>query len=147
MPPPSCMVIHCPEHRSDPQHEVHIEGDGGSCSAPVCAMHKRRIDEGEPWLWVPWNRLKGVGSDMSEGCILMGEELAGYGLVVDADVELSTTLVFSPLLAAGRETTTLTVDGRLFGANQPISLELVLEPETVARLKEALRFIRPRAAT
>jgi hypothetical protein len=80
---------------------------------------------------------------MSEGCILMGEELAGYGLVVDADVQLSTTLVFSPVLAAGRETTTLTIDGRLFGVNQPISLELVLEPETVARLKEALRFIRP----
>lgn len=136
------MVIRCPEYRSDQQHEVHIEG---GCPAPVCAAHKGRIDQGEPWLWVPWNRLKGVGSDMSEGCILMGEELAGYGLVVDADVQLSTTLVFSPVLAAGRETTTLTVEGRLFGANQPVSLELVLEPETVARLKEALRFIRPSA--
>ena len=143
MPPPSCMVIHCPEYRSDPQHEVCIEGDGGACPVAVCAMHKERIDQGEPWLWVPWNRLKGVGSDMSEGCILMGEELAAYGLVVDADVQLSTTLVFSPVLAAGRETTTLTIEGRLFGANQPISLELVLEPETLARLKEALRFIRP----
>ncbi|MGH3773099.1 MAG: hypothetical protein ACRDRW_17185 [Pseudonocardiaceae bacterium] len=40
------------------------------------------------WLWVPWQRLKGVGSDMSEGCILMGEESAGYGLVVDADVRV-----------------------------------------------------------
>ncbi|MGH3821255.1 MAG: hypothetical protein ACRDRA_00180 [Pseudonocardiaceae bacterium] len=143
MPSPPCMVIHCPEYRSDPQHEVHIDGEGRTCPVPVCATHKRRIDQGEPWLWVPWNRLKGVGSEMSEGCVLMGEELAGYGLVVDADVQLSTSLVFSPVLAAGRETTTLTVDGRLFGTNQPVSLELVLEPETVARLKEALRFIRP----
>lgn len=137
------MVIHCPEYRSDPQHEVHIEGGDGAYRAPVCATHMRRVDQREPWLWVPWNRLKGAGSDLSEGCILMGEELAAYGLVVDADVQLSTTLVFGPVLAAGRETTTLTVDGRLFGANQPVSLELVLEPETVARLKEALRFIRP----
>jgi hypothetical protein len=137
------MVIHCPEYRRDPEpHEVRLEGDGGTCPVPVCADHKRRIDDGEAWLWVPWNRLKGVGSDMSEGCILMGEELAGYGLVVDVDVQLSTTLVFSPVLAAGRKTTTLTVEGRLFGANQPVSLELVLEAETVARLKEALRFIR-----
>lgn len=137
------MVIHCPEYRSDPLHTVRIEGNGGACPVPVCATHKRRIDQGEPWLWVPWNRLKGVGSDMSEGAILMGEELAGYGLVVDTDVQLSTSLVFSPVLAAGRETTTLTVDGRLFGSDQPVSVELVLEPETLGRLKEALRFIRP----
>lgn len=80
---------------------------------------------------------------MSEGCILMGEELAGYGLVVDADVRMSNSLVFSADLADGRETTTLSVDGRVFGANQPVSLELVLAPETLARLKEALRFVRP----
>jgi hypothetical protein len=146
MPSSSCMVIHCPELQSDAQHEVRIDGEGGTCSVPVCATHKRHIDQGEPWLWVPWNRLKGVGSGMSEGCILMAEQLAGYGLVVDADVQLSTTVVFSPVLAAGQETTTLTVDGRLFGANQPVSLEIVLEPETVARLKEALRFIRPQGS-
>jgi hypothetical protein len=143
MPPPSCMVIHCSESQSDPQHEVRIDGADGTCVVPVCATHQQRINQGESWLWVPWNRLKGVGSDMSEGCILMGEELAGYGLVVDADVQLSTTLVFSPVLAAGQETTTLAVESRLFGANQPISLEVVLEPETVARIKEALRFVRP----
>ena len=137
------MVIHCSEYRSDPEHEVHIAGGGQACPVPVCVAHKQRIDQGEPWLWVPWNRLKGAGSNMSEGCILMDEELASYGLVVDADVQLSTTLVFSPVLVAGRETITLSVDGRLFRANQPVSLELVLEPETVARLKEALRFIRP----
>jgi len=79
---------------------------------------------------------------MSEGCILMGEELVGYGLVVDADVRMSTSLVFSPDLADGRETTTLAIDGRVFGADQPVSLELVLTPETVAHLKEALRFLR-----
>ncbi len=137
------MVIRCPEYRSDPRHEVRIEGNGGIGPVPVCLSHKQRIDQGEPWLWVPWNRLKGVGSDMSVGCLLLGEELAGYGLVVDTDVALSTSLVFSPVLAAGRETTTLTIDGRLFGSDQPVSLELVLEPETVARLKEAVRFIRP----
>lgn len=136
------MVIHCPERQSDARHTLRIEGNGGAGPVPVCATHKRYIDQGEPWLWVPWNRLKGAGSDMSEGCLLMGEELAGYGLVVDTDVGLSTSLVFSPVRAAGQETTTLTVDGRLFGSDQRVSLELVLEPETVARLKEALRFIR-----
>ena len=80
---------------------------------------------------------------MSEGCILMGEELAGYGLVVDTDVRMSNSLVFSPELADGRETTTLAIDGWVLGANQPVSLELVLTPETVVRLKEALRFVRP----
>jgi hypothetical protein len=38
---------------------------------------------------------------------------------------------------------TLAIDGRVFGANEPISLELVLAAETVALLKEALRFVRP----
>lgn len=137
------MVLHCPDEPSDLRDELHIEGSDGAWPAYVCATHKGRIDQGEPWLWVPWNRLKGVGSDMSEGCILMGEELTGFGLVVDADVRMSTSLVFSPDRAEGRETTTLAIDGRLFGANQHVSLELILNPETVARLKEALRFLRP----
>jgi hypothetical protein len=133
------MVIHCADHQRDPQHQVCIDGAG---CAPVCVTHHDRIDQGEPWLWVPWQRLKGAGSGMSEGCILMGEELAGFGLVVDADVQMSTALVFGPDLAAGRQTTTLAIDGRLFGDNQRVSLELLLEPETVARLKEGLRFVR-----
>lgn len=135
------MVIHCVGHRSDPNHEVSITTDGDeSCRAPVCSTHRRRIDQGEPWLWMPGHRLKGVGSDMSEGCILMGDELAGYGLIVDADVRMSSSHVFSPDLADGQETTTLAIDGRVFGANQHVSIELVLAPETVQRLKEALRF-------
>ena len=137
------MVLHCADHSSDPRHELHIDGGDGASPASVCATHKSQIDQGEPWLWVPWNRLKGAGSDLSEGCILMGEELAGYGLVVDADIRLTTSLVFSLDLAEGRDTTTLAIDGRLFGANQHVSLELILEPETVARLREALRFLRP----
>lgn len=137
------MVIHCAEYRSDPRHEVPIGGDPEANPAPVCALHQRRIDEGEAWLWVPWQRLKGVGSDMEEGCILMGEELAAFGLVVDADVRMSTSLVFSPGRADGQARTTLAIDGRVFGLNQPVSLELVLTGETVAQLKEALRFVQP----
>jgi hypothetical protein len=140
--PPSCMVLHCPDDPNNPRHELRIEGSDGASSVSVCATHQSRIDHGESWLWVPWNRLKGVSSDMSEGCILMGEELAGFGLVVDADVRMSTNLVFSPDRAEGRGTTTLAIEGRLFGINQHVSLELILNPETVAHLKEALRFIR-----
>ena len=137
------MVIHCTAHRSDPNHNLSITTDGDeSPRAPVCSTHRRRIDQGEPWLWVPGRRLKGVGSDMSEGCILMGDELAGYGLVVDADVRMSNSHVFSPDLANGRETTTLAIDGRVFGANEHVSIELVLAPETVQHLQEALRFLR-----
>ncbi len=140
------MVIHCPGYRSDPTHDVGItsvaaDGDEPR-SAPVCSTHRQRIDQGEPWLWVPGRRLKGVGSDMSEGCILMGDELAGYGLVVDADVRMSNIHVYSPDLAEGRDTATLAIDGRVFGANQHVSIELVLTPETVQRLQEALRFLR-----
>lgn len=142
-PPPSCVVIRCAECQSDAQHLVRIDSDEGGGYAPVCVTHQQRIDQGEPWLWVPWHRLKGAGSDMAEGCILMGEELAGYGLVVDTDVRMSTSLVFGPDLLAGRKTTTLAIDGRLFGDNQPISLELLLDPDTVIRLKEALRFFKP----
>ncbi|MGQ0719833.1 MAG: hypothetical protein ACT4NP_21430 [Pseudonocardiales bacterium] len=136
MSPPSCMVIHCTAHQSDPQHEVSVtsittEGDEPS-RVPVCSTHRGRIDQGEPWLWVPGRRLKGAGSDLSEGCILMGDELAGYGLVVDADVRMSSSHVFSPDLADGQETTTLAID----------SIELVLAPETVRLLQEALRFLR-----
>lgn len=136
------MVIHCTGYRSEAQHEVHITGRDGPCLAPVCAAHHRRIDQGEPWLWVPWQRLKGVGSELSEGCILMGDELAGYGLVVDADVRVSNGLVFSSGLADGRQAMTLAIDGRVLGADQHVSVELVLEPEMVAHLKEALRFVR-----
>jgi hypothetical protein len=137
------MVLHCPDEPSELRDELHIGGSDVVCPVYVCATHKSRIDQGESWLWVPWNRLKGAGSTMSEGCILMGEELAGFGLVVDVDVRMSTSLVFSPDRAEGRGTTTLAIDGRLFGANHRVSLELVLDPETVARLKEALRFLRP----
>ncbi|MGH3548859.1 MAG: hypothetical protein ACRDQU_12265 [Pseudonocardiaceae bacterium] len=141
--PPSCVVIHCTGYRSDPQHDVPINGSDGLCPVPVCAVHHSLIGQGEPWLWVPWQRLKGASSRLSEGCILMGEELAGYGLIVDVDIRMSNSLVFSADFADGRETTTLSIDGRVFGANQPVSLEVVLAPETVANLKEALRFVRP----
>jgi hypothetical protein len=137
------MVIHCAENRSDPRHEVPIGADHEAHPAPLCAIHKRRIDEGEAWLWVPWQRLKGVGSDLAEGCILMGDDLAAFGLVVDADVRMSTSLVFSPGRADGQPRTTLAINGRVFGLNQPVSLELVLAGETVAQLKEALRFVQP----
>ena len=83
--------------------------------------------------------MKGASSDLSEGRILMGEELAGYGLVVDVDVRMSNSLVFGSDFADGRETTTLAIDGRVFGANQPGSPELVLAPETVTHLKETFR--------
>lgn len=133
------MVIHCTGYRSDPQHEIRIPGGDEPCLAPVCATHKRRIDQGEAWLWVPWQRLKAAGSDLSEGCLLMGEELASYGLVVDVDIRMSNNLVFSPNLDGGQETMTLSIDGRMFGANHPVSLELVLAPETVARLVSSSR--------
>ena len=145
MPPPSCMVIHCGGHQSDPDDEVSISSIATNDElrpAPVCAQNMRLISQGERWLWVPGRRLKGVGSDMSEGRILMGDELAGYGLIVDADVRMSSSHVFSPDLANGQETLTLAIDGRVFGANQHVSIELVLAPETVQRLKEALRFFR-----
>ncbi|MDQ2791356.1 MAG: hypothetical protein M3Y73_17225 [Actinomycetota bacterium] len=83
---------------------------------PVCAVHHGLIGQGEPWLWVPWQRLKGASSRLSEGCILMGEELAGYGLIVDVDLRMSNGLVVSADFADGRETTTLSIDGRVFGA-------------------------------
>ncbi|MGH3783737.1 MAG: hypothetical protein ACRDRO_24730 [Pseudonocardiaceae bacterium] len=141
--PPLCIVIHCTGYQSDPQHDVQVKGSDGLGPVPMCDVHHGRIGQGEPWLWVPWQRLKGASSRLSEGCILMGEELAGYGLVVDVDVRMTNSLVFSADFADGRETTTLSIDGRVFGANQPVSLELVLAPETVAHLKEALRFVRP----
>ena len=137
------MVLHCSDELSDLRNELRIEGGDGACPVYVCATHKGRIDRGESWLWVPWNRLKGVSSDLSEGCILMGEELAGFGLVVDVDVRMSTSLVLSSDHAEGRQTVTLAIDGQLLEADQHVSLELVLNPETVARLKEALRFLRP----
>jgi hypothetical protein len=136
------MVIHCTGQQSNPNDELRITSGDEPSLVPVCANHRRRIDQGEPWLWVPWRRLKGVGSDMSEGCLLMGDELANYGLVVDVDVRMSNSTVFSPDLADGQETTTLAIDGRVFGANQLVSIELVLGPETVQRLLEALRFLR-----
>lgn len=139
MPPPSCMVLHCTGLRTDPKHEMSIPEEDG---VPVCAGHWLRIDKGEPWLWVPGRRLKGAGSNLAEGCILMGAELAGYGLVVDADVRMNSSPVFSPHLPNGGQTPTLAIDGRVFGASEQVYIELVLSPETVTRLKEALRFFR-----
>lgn len=137
--PPSCLVLHCAEPRNDPTHEVSTPEDG---DVPVCAEHWRRIAGGEPWLWVPGRRLKGVGSDLDEGRVLMGAELAGYGLVVDADVRMNGVPVFSSQLADGGQAPTLAIDGRVFGTDERVCLELVLCPETARRLKEALRFFR-----
>jgi hypothetical protein len=138
------MVLHCADRRSDPNHQVRTPEEGeGWHATPVCAQHWMRIEAGEPWLWVPGRRLKGVGSTLSEGCILMGDELAGYGLVVDADVRLNRVQLFSPGLLDGRQTPTLAIDGRVFGAGEHVAIELILTPETAQRLKEALRFFRP----
>ena len=142
MPPPSCMVLHCTGLRSNPDHELRVPEEGGWRQVPVCAEHWLRIDSGELWLWVPGGRLKGVGSDLAEGCVLMGEELAGYGLVIDADVRIHSSHVYSPHLVDDPHTPTLAIDGRVFGAGEHISIELVLTPQTVKRLKEALRFFR-----
>jgi hypothetical protein len=137
------MVIHCPGYQSDPRHDVRISGNGESRAA-VCAAHERRIAQGEAWLWVPWQRLKGASSELPEGCLLMGDELAGYGLVLDADVRMNSSLVLGAGPEEGRLITTLTIDGRVLGAQQHICLEVVLAPEAIAELQEALRFLRPR---
>jgi hypothetical protein len=137
------MVIHCSGYQSDPRHDVRVCGEGG-CRAAVCAAHERRIEQGEAWLWVPWQRLKGASSQLPEGCLLMGEELAGYGLVIDADVRISSSLVLGAGPEEARPITTLTIDGRVLGAQQHVCLEVVLEPELIAGLQEALRFLRPR---
>lgn len=144
MSSPACVVLHCTDSRSEGSREVSIPEIGeGWHSRPVCVEHWERIDGGEPWLWVPGRRLKGVGSTLSEGCILMGAELSGYGLVVDADVRMNGAELFSPDLVGGEPTPTLAIDGRIFGAAEQIAIELVLTPETAQRLKEALRFFRP----
>ena len=143
MSSPVCTVLHCTGSRSEPDHEVPTPEDGdGWQPRPVCAEHWRQIDHGEPWLWVPGRRLKGAGSTLSEGCILMGAELSGYGLVVDADVRMNAPELFSPDLLDGQPTPTVSIDGRIFGAPEQVAIELVLTPETAQRLKEALRFIR-----
>lgn len=144
MSSPPCMVLHCADRRSNLDHQVRTPEEGaGWQPRPVCAEHWSRIESGEPWLWVPGRRLKGVGSTLSEGCVLMGAELAGYGLVVDADVRPNSVPLFSPDLVGGREIPTLSIDGRVFGANEQIAIELVLTPQTARRLSEALRFFRP----
>jgi hypothetical protein len=143
MPSPSCIVLHCSDQRSDPNHEVSTPEDGTEWQPrPMCAEHWLRVNGGEPWLWVPGRRLKGAGSTLSGGCILMGDELAGYGLVVDADVRMNSGELFSPDLIDGQQTPTLSIDGRVFGADQHIAIELVLTAQTARRLKEALRFFR-----
>ena len=115
MSSPACMVLHCTGSRSEPSHEVLTPEDGdGWLPRPVCAPHWGRIDSGEPWLWVPGRRLKGVGSTLWEGCILMDAELSGYGLVVDADVRMNSAELFSPDLLDGEPTPTLAIDGRIF---------------------------------
>ena len=120
------MVLHCADSRSEVGHEVQTPEEGeGWCPRPVCADHWRRIDGGEPWLWVPRRRLKGVGSTMSEGCILMGTELSGYGLVVDADVSMNPAELFSPDLIDGEPTPTLSISGRVFGVAEQVAIELV----------------------
>lgn len=144
MSSPACMVLHCTGTSSDPSHEVPVLEPGeGWHSRPVCAEHRERIEGGELWLWVPGRRLKGAGSTLSDGCILMGPELSGYGVVVDADVRMNGPELFSPDLAGGEPTPTLAIDGRIFGAGEQVAIELVLTPETAQRLKEALRFFRP----
>jgi hypothetical protein len=137
MSSPGCMVLHCTDVSSESGHEVPIPGED---SAPVCAPHWLRIDGGEPWLWVPGRRLKGVGSSLAEGCLLMGAELAGYGLVVEADVRMNNVPVFSTHLTEDGRAPTLAIDGRVFGTQEQVYLELVLSPQTATRLKEALRF-------
>lgn len=138
-----CMVLHCSEHRSNPEHQVDTPDEGAGWHAvPVCGEHWERIDAGEPWLWVPGRRLKGIGSTLAEGCILMGETLAGYGLVVDADIRMTSGELFSPQLADAHQTPTLSIDGQVFGAGEHVSIEVILTPDTAQRLKEALRFFR-----
>lgn len=137
------MVIHCSGYQSDPRHDVRVCGDSGSRAA-VCATHERRIKQGETWLWVPWQRLKGASSQLPEGCLLMGEELAGYGLVIDADVRMSSSLVLGAGTEQGRPVTTLSIEGRVLGAQQHLCLEVVLTPEAITGLQQALRFLRPR---
>lgn len=141
MPPPPCLVLHCSGQRSDPGHEVRTNADDDPPRvAPVCPEHWAKINGGEPWLWVPGHGLKGAGSTLGEGAILMDDDLASYALVVDADVQVSSSQVFSPDIAEGKETRTLIVNGRVFGAPEHVSIELALGPETVKRLRESLRF-------
>jgi hypothetical protein len=104
---------------------------------PLCPQHWQLIEEGAAWFAEerPGDRER-RGVD-----VVMGDELAERGVAVaDADGVTWRRGGFSPQLDPRRNFGVLAVEGRIYGSDEQVQLDLALTPRVVARLRTLVQL-------
>jgi hypothetical protein len=130
--------VGCPDACIDVTHTVNVAPAATfPHPVPLCPQHWQRIEEGAAWFAEERPGERGQrGVD-----VVMGDELAKRGVAVaDADGVSWRRGGFSPQLDPRRNFGVLAVEGRVYGSDEQVQLDLALTPRVVARLRALVRL-------
>ena len=138
VPDRPCTTVGCANTCTDPAHVVNAAPVGAlPYPAPLCLEHWRAVAGGAEWL-----ATEQAGDRATRGvAVLLGAELARRRLAVPAGTGLTWRPGgFSAHLAPDRNVGVLGVEGRVYGSDERVHLELVLTPDAVTQLRAVLRL-------
>jgi hypothetical protein len=131
-----CAVPGCAGTCTDPGHVVNAAPAAAlPYPLPLCPEHWRAVEQGAEWV-----ATERSGDRTTRGVqLLLGDELVRRRLLVaeGAGVEWRRA-GFSAPLAPDRNLGVLGVEGRVYGSAERVSVELVLTPAVVTRLRSVL---------
>lgn len=134
----ACTVLGCDASSTDPAHVVNVApAETLPYPVPLCPEHLQRIEQGAAWFAEerPGDR------ERRRVDVVLGDELATRGIAV-ADAEGVTWRRggFSPQLDPRRNFGVLAVEGRVYGSDERVRLDLALTPDVVARLRALVQL-------
>ena len=137
-PSSPCSVVGCRRTCTDPAHVVNVAPEATfPHPVPLCDEHSQQIEQGAAWFAEerPGDReQRGVD-------VVLGDELVRRGIAVaDHDGVTWRRGGFSPQLDPRRNFGVLAVEGRVFGSDDRVQLDVALTPDVVARLRALVRL-------
>ena len=134
----ACSVLGCQKTSVDPAHTVNVApAETFPYPVPICPDHWRQIEQGAAWF-----AEERRGDRERRGVdVVMGDELAKRGIAVaDADGVTWRRGGFSPQLDPRRNFGVLVVEGRVYGSDEHVQLDLALTPGVVSQLRALVRL-------
>jgi hypothetical protein len=133
-----CAVLACETASTDPADVINVApAQTLPYPVPLCPEHRQQIAQGAAWF-----AEERAGERGQRGVdVVLGGELAERGIALaDGDGVTWRRGGFSPQLDPRRNFGVLAVEGRVFGSDERVQLDLALTPAVVAKLRALVRL-------